>query len=103
MHVKPFTLYIKVVQYRHKLKKESDHMSELTYQANLGDFDVYVDENKAYALKKYHPEIVGVNEEYTLSGQDMKTLLFECQRINQVSDPTDKEERKEFIQREILV
>ncbi|GBG94106.1 hypothetical protein LFYK43_05650 [Ligilactobacillus salitolerans] len=77
-------------------------MSKLNYQANFGDFDVYVDENNAYALKKYHPEVAGVSEEYTLSGQDMKTLLFECQKINESTDSQEKEEHKEFIVREIL-
>lgn len=78
-------------------------LSKLNYQADFGDFDVYVDEDRAYALKKYHPEVAAVSEEYTLTGQDMKTLLFECQKINATTDSAEKEDHRSFIEREILV
>ncbi|MCI1954209.1 MAG: hypothetical protein LKJ37_04410 [Ligilactobacillus acidipiscis] len=78
-------------------------MNKLNYQANFGDFDVYVDEDNACALKKYHPGVAEVGEAYTLSGQDMKTLLFECQKINELKDQTEKKEHCEFVEREILV
>lgn len=77
-------------------------MSKLNYQADFGDFDVYVDEARAYALKKYHPEVTAVSEEYTLSGQDMKTLLFECQKVNELHDLNEKADHQAFIEREIL-
>ncbi|GEN47437.1 hypothetical protein [Ligilactobacillus pobuzihii] len=78
-------------------------MNNLKYQANFGDFDVYVDENNACALKKYHPEVAAVGEAYTLSGQDLKTLLFECHKVNEVENQTERNEHKMFVEREILV
>lgn len=84
-------------------KRVTLFMTKMNYLADFGDFDVYVDEANACALKKYHPEVTGVGEAYTLSAQDMKTLLFECKKINELKSQTEKKERRAFIEREILV